>query len=79
MIPRWYLVLIGIWVVLVLPFLWFAAAFNGVPFSFFPDPPGPGSTVSVPEWIIFVAISLSPLWTAPFAFLAWRRTRGETK
>ena len=79
MFPRWYLILLGIWAVIVLPFLWFMAAFNGAAFTFFPDSPGPGSTVSLPEWIVFVAISLSPVWTAPFALLAWTRKRSAKK
>jgi hypothetical protein len=79
MIPRWYLFLLGIWAVIVLPFLWFMSAFNGAPFSFFPDAPGPGSTVSTPQWIVFVAISLSPVWAAPFAHLGWMRKRSEKK
>ena len=79
MIPRWYLLLLGLWAVIVLPFLWFVTAFNGVAFSFFPDPPGTGSTVSIFEWIVFVAISMSPLWAAPFALLGSLRKRNERK
>ncbi len=62
-LPRWYKIIAVLWLLIVAPFWWFAAEFNGYSFFSIPQLSGPSEGIG---WQMNLAFQLVVI----FAFLA---------
>ena len=78
-LPRWYLALVVLWLIILVPFWWFAAAFNDEPFFSLPTfasaSEGAGWQVSFVFQLIVCGAMITPLIALPFAIFAGRHSR----
>ena len=76
-VPRWYKVIALLWLLIVAPFWWFAAEFNGSSFFSMPTLAGPSDgagwqTALVVQLVVISAFLVPPL-LLPIALLNARR------
>ena len=78
-VPRWYRIMLVVWLFTGLPLQWFFTAFNGLPFLSLPDAPGPdGPPILV--WLVSMIVLYHPVLTAPVALWhGWARRRSDDR